>query len=137
MKMVALAAATVVAVLVALVMVGTSTAATTGCSDLSYLNSAIKVEKKNVAALKLAQRERWTQALVPANAGLWMIKHSAVPCDEGTDNFWLHRQYSIKYSVALVRFLEESKRGNWDKADRYWSTLEFWGDEKTDITYAW
>jgi hypothetical protein len=107
------------------------------CSDLSYLNSAIKVEKKNVEALKLAQRERWARALVPANASLWMAKHSAVPCDEGTEQYWLHRQYSIKYSVALVRWLEECKRGNWDKADRYWSTLEFWGDEKSDITYAW
>ena len=107
------------------------------CSDLSYLNSAIKVEKKNVAALKLAQRELWTRALVPANAGLWMAKHSAVPCDEGTDNYWLHRQYSIKYSIALVRYLEEMKRGNYDRAETYWFSVEFWGDEKTDITYGW
>jgi hypothetical protein len=122
------------------VMAGTATAApqtAATCSDLSYLNSALKVSKKNVTALKLSQKGSYRAALVPANAALWMAKHSAVPCDEGTDQYWLHRQYSIRYEVALVRYLEEMKRGDSDNADRYWSSLEFWGDELSDITYGW
>lgn len=114
-----------------------SSKAAASCSDVSYLNSAIKATKKDIAAMKLAQKSRWSAALVPANAALWIAKHSAVPCDEGTDDYWLHRQYSIKYNVALVRYLEESKHGDWDSADIYWSSVEFWGDEMSDITYAW
>lgn len=107
------------------------------CSDYGYLTAAIKVEKKNVAALKLAQRGKYGLALTPARTALTWIKRSPVPCDEGTDQYWLHRQYSIKYDVALVRYLEEMRLGNYDRADVYWASVEFWGDEKTDITYAW
>jgi len=139
MKGVAAVLAAILTLAVVGILAGTSHAATTRttCSDVSYLTSAVKVAKKNVAALKLAKQDRWAAALVPANAGLWMAKHSAVPCDEGTDDYWLHRQYSIKYEVALVRYLEEMKRGNYDRADIYWDSIEFWSDEMQDITYAW
>lgn len=137
MKWVVAVMAAVLTLAVAGIFAATSQAQSTGCSDLSYLTSAVKVAKKNVAALKLAKQDRYTAALVPANAGLWMAKHSAVPCDEGTDDYWLHRQYSIKYEVALVRYLEEMKRGNYDRADIYWTSVEFWSDEMQDITYAW
>ena len=137
MRTVVLLAVTLLVALAALTYAGTSVAATTSCSDLSYLTSAVKATKKNVAALKLAKRSRWTAALVPANQALWIAKHSAQPCDEGTDDYWLHRQYSIKYDVALVRYLEEMKQGDYDRADIYWSSVEFWGDEITDITYGW
>ena len=109
----------------------------TACSDLSYLNSALKVANKNVAALRLSSQRRYKAALVPANAALWMAKHAAQPCDDDGEQFWLHRQYSIRYNVALVRYLEEMKRGNFDRADIYWDSVEFWGDEKADITYLW
>ena len=137
MRTVALLAVTLMAAVAALVYAGTSVAAPTSCSDVSYLTSAVKSVKKDIAALKLAGKGRYAAALVPANAGLWIAKHSAVPCDEGTDDYWLHRQYSIKYNVALVRYLEESKRGNFDSADSYWSSMEFWSDEMHDIQLAW
>ena len=139
MKIVLATIAVAVCALIGLAFVGNAVAAParSSCSDLSYLNSAVKTAKKTVAALKLGGKNRYGAALVPANQALWIVKRSAVPCDEDGNQYWLHRQYSIKYSVALVRYFEEMKQGDYDRADIYWASVEFWGDEKNDITLAW
>ena len=109
----------------------------TSCSDLTYLNAAVKAGKKKITALKLSGKHRYSAALVPARTALSLIKHSAQPCDEGTESYWLHRQYEIHYAVALVRYLEEMRDGDEDSADIYWSSVEFWSDEIRDIQLTW
>ena len=100
------------------------------CSDLSYLNGAIKGTKKAVSALKLAAKNRYGAALPYANQSLWIHKHSATPCD---NDYWLQRQYEIHYAVALVRYIEEMRDGDLDQADIYWSSVKFWSNEIRDI----
>jgi len=130
---VSLALAALVAGLACLVYAGTAVAAPTrtSCSDINYLTSAIKGAKKSVAALKLAQRSRYSAALTPANQALWIAKHAAQPCDY---DYRLQRTYEIKYGVALYRWLEEMRDGDTDSADIYWTSVKFWSDEIRDIS---
>jgi len=120
-------------VIAALILAGTSLAAParTSCSDINYLTSAIKGAKKSIAALKLAQQDRYSAALTPANQALWIAKHAPTPCDY---DYRLQRTYGIKYAVATYRWLEEMRDGDTDSADIYWSSVKFWSNEIRDIT---
>ena len=133
MTKVSLALAALVVGLACLVYAGTAAAAPTrtSCSDLSYLTSAVKEAKQSIAALKLAQRSRYSAALVPAGRALWIAKHAATPCDY---DYRLQRAYEIKYAVATYRWLEEMRDGDTDAADIYWSSVKFWGNEIRDIS---
>lgn len=133
MTKVSLGLAALVVGLACLVYAGTAVAAPTrtSCSDINYLTSAIKGAKKSIAALKLAQQDRYSAALTPANQALWIAKHAPTPCDY---DYRLQRTYGIKYAVATYRWLEEMRDGDTDSADIYWSSVKFWGNEIRDIT---
>jgi hypothetical protein len=124
---------TITALAAAALTAGPAPAATqrTACSDLLYLNAAIKSTKKSVVALKLAVRSRYVSALVPARQGLAIIKASSQPCDS---DYWLQRRYEIRYSVALQRYLEEMRDGDTDSADIYWQSVTYWSDASRDVT---
>lgn len=127
----------IVTLLAALTVAATSTTATattTACNDLGYLKVAVKVSNKHIASLKLAKRARYSAALVPARAGLAMIKASPEPCES---SYWLDRRYETKYSVAIIRWLEEKRDGDNAQADVYWSSVEFWGDAIRDNQLEW
>jgi hypothetical protein len=132
-KALVLTSLTIGTVLAALILAGASLAAPTrtSCSDLNYLTSAVKGTKKSIAALKLAQRDRYSAALAPAGQALSIAKHAPTPCDY---DYRLQRAYEIKYAVATYRWLEEMRDGDEDSADIYWSSVKFWGNEIRDIS---
>jgi hypothetical protein len=122
--------AVVAAIAAANVAPAQSASERTQCSDIGYLNASIKSTKKAIAALKLIGKDRYAAALAPAKTSLWIVKHSPEPCDS---NYWLSRRYEIHYGVALQRYVEEMKNGDYDSADGYWSDVEFWGDQIRDL----
>ncbi len=135
MKTVAWLAVTLVVALAALVYATTSvaaptTSARTECaSDISYLNHAIKGLKAYTAALKLGIKDRYGPAVVKAKLGLWHFKTVGDSCDS---NYWLERKYEIHYGVALVRYSEEMRDGDYDSADSYWESVKYWSDAIRD-----
>ena len=102
----------------------------TSCSDVAWLTATIKALKKGTAALKLAQQNRYSAALVPARQSLAIAKRAPQPCDS---NYRLQRIYEIHYGVAAQRWLEEMRDGDTDSADVYWTSLKFWSTQIRDL----
>lgn len=100
------------------------------CSDVGYLNYALRAAKQNLAGWKAMNRSAWSTAIINFKKARYNVSSGPYPCDT---SYARHRRYATQQYDAAVRYAQAIRRNDFDDAD-YWEG-EY--DLASDLAAIW